>query len=264
MKIAFWSCVPGQTGTTSNIMAVSIMSILLHQCKNALMESHHELNSLEEPLIGNKMNSYDIGIDALARSIKSAPLDEKTVVNSSISLLNKQLSLVLGSRKSRELYERDMDVVFNRIVDEMQKYHSNVFIDVCSGKNELSDSILSNADLVVVNLSQNKQIINEYFKDDTIDSGKVIYLIGNYNYNSRYNMKNLIKLYPKFNKNNLAVIPYNVEFMDSQYDGKAIEFMIKNYECSKKDHNYDFIKAVKNAVQLIMARFNQEDMIWQQ
>ena len=231
MKTAFWSNVHGQTGTTGNAVAVANMDTLITKKKNAILQSHYELNTLVESMIGKAIDCYDIGIDELARSIKSAQLDERTIDNASISLMDRKLNLVLGtSKNNRELYHREMNDDFNRIVDDMQKYHRNVFIDTCSGNNELSASIRNNADLVVVNLSQNKQIINGYFDHYNIDQEKAIYLIGNYNCNSRYNVKNLIRMYPNFNRNNLAVIPYNVEFQDALCDGKAIDFMIKNFK----------------------------------
>ncbi|BCN32416.1 hypothetical protein [Anaeromicropila herbilytica] len=266
MRIAFWSNVHGQTGTTSNMVAISIMSTLLYRKRSAMLQSHFDLNNLEIPLLGKKITgieNYDVGIDALTRDIKSAPLNEEGVVNASISLLNRQLNLIPStSKRNRELYEKDMEFIFNRIVDEVQECHTNVFIDVCSGNSPLSMSILENADLIIVNLSQNKGIINEYFETYNFNNKKVMYLIGNYNRNSRYNMNNLIRMYPNFNKKNLVYIPYNVEYQDSQCEGGTIQFFLRNIDCNKRDKNFYFIDSVRKATHLICDRLFQEDIPW--
>lgn len=264
MKIAFWSNVHGQTGTTSNTIAIAIMETLIYKEMNAIIQSHFNLNILEHSLIGRNLNgieNFDIGIDALSRDIKFMPLNEQTILNASISLLNKQLNLIPSTtKKNREIYEKDMSNVFNHIIEEIQKHHDNIFIDVCAGKNILSTSIVKESDIVVINLSQNKSIIDEFFNNYQLENKKVIYLIGNYNCDSKFNIKNLINLYPNhFNKKNLLFIPYNVEFLDAQNSGNVIQFFLKNIYCDKKDKNYYFIESVRNVTQLIMNYKSQED-----
>ena len=199
MKIAFWSNVHGQSGTTSNLLAVTVMSTLLYQYKNLITQTHFNLNNLEAPLVSaiskeNKEFFMDLGIDALARCIKSAPLDAEVIENCSISFLEKHLNLLPGTTKdNREIYENDMSKTISGILQGASKYHDFVFIDTNSGKNDLTMKIIKDSDMVVVCLNQNISILEDYSRNYKIQDKKVFYLIGNYDYNSRYNLHNLRK-----------------------------------------------------------------------
>jgi len=248
----------GQTGTTSNLLAIAVMSTLQYQLKNMITQTHFNLNNLEAPLVSTssaiaKEYLMDVGIDALTRSIKSSPLDSDILENCSISLLNKQLNLLPGTTKSnRDIYEYDMSKTITSILNAAAGFHDIVFIDTNAGRNDLTMKILQNADLIVVNLSQNKSTLDEYVMNYELIGKKVFYLIGNYNCNSRYNLKNIQKTYQWLKNKNTAVIPYNTEYMDAQSDGQVIHFIRNNMDCGKDESNAYFIREVKAAVNKIM------------
>ena len=67
MKVAFWSNVHGQTGVTSNVIALALMAAI-EKKKVALLQSHFVLNNMSKPLVGTDVNPEefrDTGIDAL-------------------------------------------------------------------------------------------------------------------------------------------------------------------------------------------------------
>lgn len=258
MKIAFWSNMHGQTGTTSNLLAIAVMSTLQFKSRNMVTQTHFNLNNLEAPLVSTsnsiaKEYFLDIGIDALARGIKSSPLDGEIIENCSISLLNRRLNLLPGTAKNnRDIYESDMSRTITGILQAAVNYYDIVFIDTNSGKNELTMKILQNADLIIVNLSQNKSIIEDYAANYQFDHRKIFYLLGNYDNISKYNLKNIRKTYRWLNSRNTAIIPYNTEYMDAQSDGQVISFLLRNLECDKEESNAYFISEVKRAVIKIM------------
>lgn len=257
----------GQTGTTSNLMAIAVMSTLQYQYKNVITQTHFNLNNLEAPLaaasvINNKEYFLDIGIDALARSIKSSPLDGEIIENCSISLLNKKLSLLPGTTKNnKDIYESDMSKTITNILNALAGYHDMVFIDTNAGSNELTLKILQNSDMIIINLSQNKSILEDYGSNYEFSNKKVFYLIGNYDSNSKYNLKNMMKTYSWLKMKNTAVIPYNTEYMDAQSDGQVIPFILRNMNCDKEDSNAYFIHEVKKAVGKIMNNLGIEGRI---
>jgi MinD-like ATPase involved in chromosome partitioning or flagellar assembly len=257
MKIAFWSNVRGQSGTTSNLMAVAVMSTLLHQYKSLIIQTHFNLNDLETPLISSLKEDQeffmDSGIDALTRYIKSAPLDGEVIESCCISLLNKHLNLLPGTLKdNRIIYESDISKTITGILHTASNYHDIVFIDTNSGINDLSMKIIKDSDIVVVCLNQNRSILEDYVNTRGIRDKRLFYLIGNYDHNSRYNLQNLRKSFSWLNYKNSAIIPYNTEYMDAQSDGQVIQFMLKNMDCDKDDNNGYFINQVKRAVNKLM------------
>lgn len=235
------------------------MSALQNDARIALLQSHFNLNNLDSALVGDfaeGLNLFnDVGTDALIRDIKSAPLSEETVLNACISLMRRQLSLYPCTRKSsRDTYEKDMQDIFDQVMDGVAEYHRDTFIDTASGLNALAVKVMDHADLVVVNLSQNQKIIQDYFSHYQIqvekEKKKVLYLISNYNGNSQYNLKNLCRKYPGLKKHT-AVVPYCVDFLDAYSSGKVIPFMARNYGCGEDDSNHFFIHSIKRAVEMI-------------
>lgn len=259
MKIAFWSNVHGQTGTTSNLLAIAILSTLQYKIKMFLAQSHFTLNNLEAPFLtisdlDKKEYFMDVGIDALTRAIKSTYLDNQIIENSTLSFINKQLVLLPGTVKSnRNLYEEDLSKTIVGILQVIDRYYDFVLMDVNSGNCSLSKKILQNVDLIVVNLRQNITVLKDYEQNYDFINKKILYLLGNYNPNSRYSITNLKKQFSFLRGRNVGVIPYNTEFMDAGAEGNIISYFIKNMNCEKEDPNHYFIEEVKNAVNLILS-----------
>lgn len=267
MKFAGWSNVHGQPGTSSNLSAIAVYSTMRYGLKSLITQTNFMMNDLEAPLVGNEIRGdeyfKDVGIDALARSIKSGPLDEVTFFNSSISLLNNKLHLLPGTTKSsREHFESDMEKTVTNITRSAERFYDVVFIDTNSGRNEISSKVLANAELIIVNLSQNKRVIDSYFDEYHFDPNKVFFLIGNYDRRRKDNMRNLRRHYKKMKSSNSAAIPYCSEFADAISEGKMIEFFKKNMKAKKDDKNRYFIDCVGKATKkiLIKAGWRGEDL----
>lgn len=247
LKIAYWGSMHGQPGATSNLLATSIYMCAAMKARVAVLQSHFSMNNLSYPLIGLSdgiATFRDTGIDALLRDYKSRPLTEDVIISDGMSLLSRQYSLFSGTgNRNKDTYEKEMLMCFNSITEEIAKYNDYVFIDISSGYSRLSQKIVKDADILVINMSQNRQVINEYI-NEPIEHDNIIYLFGNYNKNSKYNLKNLSRMYPAFRKNSYSIF-YNVDFQDAQNDGKTIEFMLKNLNCSELSVNYDFMQSVK-------------------
>ncbi|HKL80686.1 MAG TPA: hypothetical protein VJ888_09670 [Mobilitalea sp.] len=257
MKIAFWSNVHGQPRTTSNMVAVSIAATLEYGQSCLVTQTHFNLNNLEAYFIGNRENSQDIfmdiGIDGLARSMILAPIGKETIENYSIPLLHNKLVLLPGTTSAnKEVFHKEMAGTICRILKEAEKYFDLVFIDINSGEDEVSKLVLEQADVIVVNLCQNRCMLDNYFSKGLIKDKKSMFLIGNYDRNSVYNLHNLKKLYRPLSKGIISAIPYNTGFMDAQSDGSVMKYMRKKLVLEKNGVNNYFIESIKDAVEKLM------------
>lgn len=262
MIIVSWSPVHGQTAITSNLLAIVIYSTLRYQNKSIITQTNFSMNHLEAPLIGDITGEsdyfQDTGIDCLARSIKSAPLDREAFYNASISLLNKNLTLLSGTKKcNQEFFESDMEKVINNIIRAAENFYDVVYIDTNSGRGGLTPQVIDKADLVLINLCQNKHILNDFFHNYKFDQDKVFYLIGNYDRRSVNNIRNLQKQYKMLNPHNCAVIPYCTEFADAASDGTLIDFMKRNLDAGKEDKNSYFMNNVALASEKIRSKLGK-------
>ncbi len=262
MKILFWSPIHGQAGTTSNILATSMITGILYRKKAVLTHTQFHFNNLEAPIVG--ANAYDtaskdyfreVGVDTVIRCFKAAKLDKDTLENCCIALENTNILLLPGTSKSiREAFEYEMESVMSNLLTAIESIYGVVFVDISSGQNPLSKRLIAEADLTVVNLSQNMGIVEDYLrKYATTMPEKLFYLFGKYDCNSKYNISNIRRKYHKsINRFNSGVIPYNTGFMDAQVDGKTVKFIRDNLKCNKKDDNYYFVLKAKSATEKIL------------
>ncbi len=254
MKVAFWSPVPGQAGTTGNMLAAAVMSCLILKKNILLLQNHFRDKSLEKAVLGKAagMDLFEnIGLDSLSRNIKISELSKDIISNSSISLYNNRIHIIPGTtRENKYLFETELSLTFTAILNSVNKFYDIVFMDLVSGPAEMSKRSKEEADLIVVNLSQNKNMIDDYFSRYHLPEEKTVYLIGKYNDKSRYNLTNLERSYHSL-KNKTGVIPYNVDFMDAMIGGKLMSYLIKNMINGKGENNLYFMKKVENAVDLM-------------
>ena len=257
MIVAFWSNVHGQPRTTSNMVAVAVAIAMSYNRRCLVTQTHFNLNNLESCLIGNRENSkdvfLDIGLDGLASVIKLRAIDKVTIENYSIQLLQKKLTLLPGTTGgNRKVFFDDMGKTSAMLLNEIKNHFEMVFVDVNSGSDEVSKLILEKADLIVVNLCQNRSVLDHFASTWQPTDKKIMYLIGNYDRDSIYNIHNMKLLYPFLSKGRLGVIPYNTGFMDAQSNGSVLNYMKKNISASKESTNGYFIDCVKNSVDKLM------------
>lgn len=262
MKVLFWSPIHGQAGTTSNIIAASLIAGMEFRKKVVLTQTHFNYNNLEAPIVGSNSSNkdsknyfMDVGLDALVRCFKAAKLTKETLENCCISLSNTNMLLLPGTTKiNRETFDYEMENVMGNLIRSIDEVAGNVFVDISSGENQLSQKLIADSDITVINLSQNMGIADIYFKHykDQMPKGKLFYLFGNYDNKSKYNINNIRRIYHKdITIKNSGVIPYNTAYLDAQCDGKVVDFIRNNLHCSKDDENYYFIHKAVSATEKI-------------
>lgn len=250
MKIASWSCIHGQTGTTANTIAIAVAVAMGHDMKCILTQTHFSMNNLEAYLDGKKEVSsdvtMDIGLDGLISMIKLRPLNKETVENFATPIISKRLTLLPGTTgANRKVFNDDMGKTAAVLINEINKYFDMVFIDTNSGPDEVSRLIMDQADVIIVNLCQNRSVIEYYNSLSFLKDKKVLYLIGNYDKNSVYSLHNLRLNYKFLTRDNSAIIPYDTDFMDSMSDGTVVKFLRKNY--NSKGYNSYLMECINDA-----------------
>ena len=142
-----------------------------------------------------------------------------------------------------------MDELFQII----NKISDLTFVQCDSSESIVSKKILKEADLVVVNLPQNPANFLQILKSNEFQSDNLVFLIGQYNEDSKYHFNNIRRKF-HIQKENIGVIPYNVDFMDSLIGGKTIEFLERNRDCRKQDYNYYFMQELRTSTNMILKK----------
>jgi len=249
MKVLFWSNTRGQAGTSANMIAVAMMNDLLYQKKSILLQTHFDLNQLEAWLLERKKRElvcdYRVGIDQLIQGILSGMNTRQLLMDCCLSVTEECIDFLPGTNaKHREVYEQGLQEAYHTILNLAQQCYEDVFIDACTGMNPFMEKLWDEADYVVVCLSQNIRILNDFFQNYTYDRKKTLFLIGNYDKRSELNLKNL----------------FNVEFRDAMSLAKIKDFFYQNIHCDKEDSNFEFIDQVKGFASLLY-RLSEEKQL---
>ncbi len=262
MQVAFWSTVHGQTTTTSNTVAIACMIALEYRLRTLVTHNHYEKSTLETSLLDKiylrteLTELKDTGIDALSRFIKFNALDKESILSYSTTILRGRLDLLMGTKNAnKDLYLSDLNGVIEIILNSVKEYYDLVLVDVAAGDNELSSKILSQADLIVVNLNQNTAVLEDFFQTRYNElKEKCFFLISMYDEASKNHLKNIRRKYKI--KDNIAVLPYCRAFADACNEGKAVDYFMKNLKADEDDLQYPFMTEVRNSVIGLLKQLN--------
>lgn len=236
-KVLFWSPLHGK-GQTSNMIATACIMSLLHHKKVLMMQTQFTKNNLEAPLIGQNVKHgledntlfADIGLDTAITFSSMNALDLNILEHCCITFDNIPLLLLPGTEtKDIETFNRDVGKKVGRLIHDIDSLVDIVLIDANGGNDELSLKLMEIADLIVINLSQSKYVLDQFFHEygeAFIDNKKVFYLFGDYDDNSSFNINNCRRKYKRYMINgNSGVVPYCTKFLDSQSENRVLDFM---------------------------------------
>ncbi len=257
MIIVFAGAAKGQTGTTANISAIAAMFALEEKGKLLLMHAQHRNRDLEHAFLEkeyvNKVSELfkDTGLDGLYRFSNLKNKGEDSISRYTTNIISNKLDLLIGSQNTNSsLFEKEFFACYSFIKNNYKKEYRAVFIDAGGGSQEIANCLLAEADLAVINANQNMNLLEEVFgKHYPKIKERGYVLIGNYNNSSRYSIKAIEKGFKV--KERIGAVYYNREFADAYCEGRALEFIIRNYENDKQDYNYNFVKQLKTSVKYI-------------
>jgi hypothetical protein len=272
MKISFWSHVRGKTGVTTNLACVSALMSIGGVGKTTVLENHYSANSIGDMILvpeklhylrehGEYYSRY--GIEYILKRLYSGESGEKLFHHASIPLLfSSMYYLPQGQIVNKEVFNYEFNLVQKELFEALERMSDYVFVDTEANQNLSSTVILSEADLIVVNFSQNPDLIQEYFNQYTSMTEKAVYLIGNYQADSVWNISRICREF-HIPRQKIGIIPYNMELAEAMAAGHLLQFLNRNYyKASDYDNDY-LIRYIKKAGQMIrknLIRIRREEL----
>ncbi|MEK5187124.1 hypothetical protein [Solibacillus sp. FSL W7-1324] len=235
--IVSWSPIHGQGAITSNVAALAAYSALTSS-KRALI-THTQLNySSLELLFGKQLVTRegfeDAGMAALERLIKSNLLKPNAVMDYTETIYADKLDLLGGSNLEDIIDDKTLKAILNITKDA----YDHIWIDAHSGRNsELTRLILSKADLVIVNLPQNRFVLDRFFNGmdfpEELKGRNYIIVISQYDKKSSFTTRKIKRMYktqaPVFQ------IPYSQQFKDACNTLNVTEWFYRLHKSTVKD-----------------------------
>ncbi len=267
MNIVFWSPLRGHGATTSNLTCMAIMSSLMYNFRTVSFQSAFSNNYLDQTFLGSKRARPPVvseeftayggkGIDGVINSLEMSSYISENINDYTVEVM-KNLNYYIPSTK------RSNEQVFNmrlaRSLPELLKTCGDnfdiTFIDHHGLDDGISRTILDEADLCVINLSQNPELIT-YAKEKSKKINLTcnsMYIIGRYDESNKYTESTIAKRL-EVPRQDIGVIPYNSEFMDAVLSGNTKEFLRANMHCTRKSPNYQFMQETKDLTYKLMTK----------
>lgn len=266
--ITFYSNGKEQNGKTLSMVATSTYMAIEHNYRILLISTSENEETLYNcfferskkkksfSMVAGGIGHYAIetGMSGLVKMAKSNKVSPEMINNYTKPVFKETLEVLFsgttGSHSELEKY-------YPEIILAANSYYDYVFVDLDSNiDEELQTKILKLSNLIVDNTNQKLSSINDLVEERTnselLSSAKSIVLIGRYDKDSKYSVKNIAR-YMGLKRMPLA-IPYNTLFYDAAEEAKVPNFFLsfmKNKNLDKDDKNYVFMTEVKRAQETI-------------
>lgn len=261
MNISFWSEEDG-CGMTSGMAAIASVCSDAWKMKTILVQSSNQEGDLCQKLGAGtqtvsavqeeKMQYRQDGWDSLCGLAQNEKLTAAKLVERMVPVVRGRMYyLPQGEYKKREKYPAFVKEGMRQVIRSAEQIADLTFVDCGNGRDEMSDFLLSQADVVVISISQERQNLDAYFQNRHIFRGNVIYLINQYHQESIYNKKNLNRLF-RLREEELAVIPNNPVFRHVSGKGKTERFIRRYIRCRIFDYQYYFMQELMRTAGMVV------------
>ncbi|NFL43530.1 hypothetical protein FDB61_17845 [Clostridium botulinum] len=233
--IAFWSPWHGR-GNTSNCISSAMQFSMLNDIESVITHTQYTRSSMEQVFLTGKedddiLKFSDFGLDSLERALRTGRLETKNFNNYSNNIISKKLEFLPGSKKTNvKLFENSIGQTIIDIIDFAKESKEITFIDIGSTANDkVTKRILDIADIIFVTLDQSKIVLKDFFEKqiELLKDKEVILLIGRYDLDSKYLIKNIKKEF-KYD-GEIIGIPYVTEYSDALNSHEVKKFFEKYY-----------------------------------
>lgn len=268
MKIAFWGNALQKNNVSAHLAAISMVTATCSPYKIIAFENHlckPDLGTIYHGKQSNLIvreagcNYYEgVGLEGMIRQMYRSNGRGKSLSFYMTDIISNHLSYIPQNRIiSRDLFDYEFNQSIGTLLNQIDSYGDLCFIDTAS--NSLTTKvILEEANLIVVNFSQNVSFLEEFFQQYSSLISKAVFLIGNCTSHSLLSYKRISKTYG-IPWHKICIIPRNEQFQEAFVTGNVAEFIKINYICKKEDDNYPFIHAIKKATALILKELSYQD-----
>lgn len=256
-----WSPVHGQGGTTANLAALAAQFALTSEVRSLI--SHTQLNySSLELLFGKKKSNiagFESGMQALERLAKSNLLKTETIIDYTETIYHKRLDLLGDSEKQTAVNPNLLQV----LLKFTQNVYDLIWLDSHAGThNALTKKLLSEADLVLVNLPQNRFVLDRFFNGDDfpeeLKGKELIILISQYDEASNFNIRSIKRKYKI--KYPIFPILYSRQFKEASNQQNIGELFYRAIHSKKEHPTFEFISSLEKVNKYISKELEFENV----
>lgn len=263
MKIVFWSPYRGKGATTSNLLLTALniayngrlrSCIISTDCKDRIQSSF--LSREDEEFMLNAASGFGIG--ALLRDVKGDLLSEENLSDAALDIAgSKKLSLYISAALSDpKVIATSLDHSWEPLSDALSRHFPLVFIDTKGGFTQFNQKVLATADLIVICLNQDKQVIDSVFEQCDFTNKNYMFIMGNYDKKINCSIQNLRNHHKEVTIKNSAEILHFADFADARNSHSLKSWAASIQKCTPKHPAYEFHQSVSKASMKMLKLLN--------
>lgn len=259
MKIAFWRNVERDVGVTTNTACLAAMHAI-HGGKSLMVENHYGLHNIGSIIMPQERVDhlreeghyhYKYGIEHILKELYAGSNDKDLLYQAAIPIVYENLLYLPQSYiVNREVFNYEFDLVREKLFQYLEEISDDLFIDTETNRNHSSVHILSETDLVVVNLIQDEKALGDFFENYSSICDKALFIISKYQKENPWNMRKISYQY-QIPPSRLGVIPYNMELEDAMKQGRLLQFLNRNMEGTLTKENQYFMRHLQKTVAML-------------
>ena len=274
--ITFCSNETKETGQTMSLAATAAYMAIEHNYKILVISTDFNDLSLENcfweydkirkasTIKKDEKVGIESGIEGLIKALISNRTSNEIIRNYSRIVLKDRLDILLAP--TTKVYQEYIQIAesYTDILQTAKRYYDLIFVDLSKKMpRKVAAEILKLSDILVINMTQRLKTINDFMElretNDFYQRKNVMLLMGRYDKNSKYNIKNVTRYLKE--KKMISVVPYNTLYLEAASEGGIIEFMLKAKNVTDElDSNNIFIKELKKLDENIIFKLQELQM----
>ncbi len=274
--ITFCSNETKETGQTMSLAATAAYMAIEHNYKILVISTDFNDLSLENcfweydkirkasTIKKDEKVGIESGIEGLIKALISNRTSNEIIRNYSRIVLKDRLDILLAP--TTKVYQEYIQIAesYTDILQVAKRYYDLIFVDLSKKMpRKVAAEILKLSDILVINMTQRLKTINDFMElretNDFYQRKNVMLLMGRYDKNSKYNIKNVTRYLKE--KKMISVVPYNTLYLEAASEGGIIEFMLKAKNVTDElDSNNIFIKELKKLDENIIFKLQELQM----
>ena len=274
--ITFCSNETKETGQTMSLAATAAYMAIEHNYKILVISTDFNDLSLENcfweydkirkasTIKKDEKVGIESGIEGLIKALISNRTSNEIIRNYSRIVLKDRLDILLAP--TTKVYQEYIQIAesYTDILQVAKRYYDLIFVDLSKKlPRKVAAEILKLSDILVINMTQRLKTINDFMElretNDFYQRKNVMLLMGRYDKNSKYNIKNVTRYLKE--KKMISVVPYNTLYLEAASEGGIIEFMLKAKNVTDElDSNNIFIKELKKLDENIIFKLQELQM----
>ena len=261
MKVAFWESLRKESKEISSMAAISITLALNYYKRVVLLDNGQENDSFERIFRGIQRFYYvkdDLnylyhrnGMDYILNDIHKTNDPEPLLRHSAVEVIKEYLYYVPQSKVINHLaYEYALNEELIPIIRRYERLSDYTMIRARNGNNLSTKQVLDIADIVMVELSQNYDLLDEFFDNYSSIRHKAIFIFNQYKTKS-ISIYHIMNKY-RIKKDQVIVISEHQPMKAACLGGNLLNYIKTNNDCNKGSENYRCVRELKRAAKIIV------------